>query len=249
MQQDQQLRDMNYSTRHMFATLIALCLLPASGAVADGIVVDKIYHPYVEPMEQELEWRMVWQDSQPGRDDRQLLQRFAYGRAFAERWFGEAYVVTEQSARSSQEVEAVELEVLHQLTEQGEYWADWGMVVELEKYIGADIWELGTGILAEKELGQWSVTGNLMVSQEWGSDIKDELESRLGLQARYRYSRGFEPALEFHSGEDTRALGPAMMGAINLGIRRNLRWQLGLLFGLDHDSPNQTVRAGVEYEF
>ncbi|KJS08247.1 MAG: hypothetical protein VR73_06330 [Gammaproteobacteria bacterium BRH_c0] len=233
----------------LFAILLAPCLLLPLAVSADGIVVDKIYHPYVEPLEQELEWRMVWQDSQPGRDDREQLQRFAYGRAFGERWFGEAYIVTEQSANSSQEVEAVELEVLHQLTEQGEYWADWGMVVELEKYIGADIWELGTGILAEKELGQWSVTGNVMVSQEWGSDIDDEVESRLGLQARYRYSPFFEPALEFHSGEDTRALGPAMMGSIKLGIRRNLRWELGLLFGLDHASPDQTVRAGVEYEF
>ena len=40
-----------------------------------------------------------------------------------------------------------------------------------------------------------------------------------------------------------------MMGDIRLGIRRNLHWELGLLFGVDGDSPDHTVRAGVEYSF
>ena len=159
------------------------------------------------------------------------------------------YLVGAGSARQSLAVEAVELEAIRQLTEQGEYWADLGLLLELEKEFGTDIWEAGAGLLVEKEMGTWSLATNLIIAQEWGDDIDDELESRLALQARYRYARHFEPALEFHSGEDTRALGPAMMGDIRLGIRRNLHWELGLLFGVDGDSPDHTVRAGVEYSF
>lgn len=231
-------------------TLLATaCLTLPLLVSADGLVVDKIYHPYVEPLERELEWRLVWQDEQPGRADREQRQSLAFGRAFGERWFGEAYLVGAGSARESLAVEAVELEAIRQLTEQGEYWADLGLLLELEKEFGEDIWEAGAGLLVEKELGLWSLATNLVIAQEWGADIDDELESRLALQARYRYARHFEPALEFHAGEDTRALGPALMGDIRLGMRRGLHWELGLLFGVDGDSPDHSLRVGVEYSF
>ena len=56
-------------------TLLAtVCLTLPLLASADGLVVDKIYHPYVEPLERELEWRLVWQDEQPGRADREQRQ-------------------------------------------------------------------------------------------------------------------------------------------------------------------------------
>ena len=39
--------------------LIGFCLLIPKLAYADGIVVDKVYHPYVLPFERELEWRLL----------------------------------------------------------------------------------------------------------------------------------------------------------------------------------------------
>lgn len=223
--------------------------LLAGFAHADGNAVDKIYHPYVDALEQEIEWRAIHQDDQPGQDDNLQLHRLSYGRAFGDRWFGEIYLTGEKSEDNSFELEAYELEAKWQVTEQGEYWADWGLLFELEKESDEDIWEFSTGILAEKEWGRWSGTANFIISQEWGSDIDDEIESTLGLQARYRLSRWLEPAVEFYSGQDTRALGPVLMGDVNAGIRRNLHWEIGMLFGLDENSANNTLRALIEYEF
>lgn len=225
------------------------CLLLAGNAYGDGNAVDKIYHPYVDALEQELEWRAIYQDDQPGEEDDKQLHRFSYGRAFGDRWFGEIYLTGERSDDTGFKLEAYEVEAKWQLTEQGEYWADWGMLFELEKESHEDIWEASTGVLVEKEWGRWSGTANFLVSQEWGADIDDELESTLGLQARYRLSRWLEPAIEFYSGQDTRALGPVAMGDIRTGIRRNLHWEIGLLFGLDDESANNTLRALLEYEF
>ncbi|HAU08968.1 MAG TPA: hypothetical protein DCS16_04440, partial [Gammaproteobacteria bacterium] len=105
------------------------------------------------------------------------------------------------------ELSALEFELKWQLTEQGEYSADWGLVFELEHGVEQDLDELSVGLLLEKEFGRWSATANLFAIQEWGEDIKSEFETAFGLQARYRYSRLFEPALEFYLGQDTIGLG------------------------------------------
>ena len=31
---------------------------------ADGVAVDKVYHPYVQPLEREAEWRMISADGE-----------------------------------------------------------------------------------------------------------------------------------------------------------------------------------------
>ena len=71
----------------------------------------------------------------------------------------------------------------------------------------------------------------------------------VALQARYRYSRELEPAVELYTGQDTRGLGPVIMGSWPLGGARQLRWEGGVIFGLDSDTPDQTFRALLEYEF
>lgn len=216
---------------------------------ADGIVIDKIYHPYVQPLEREFEWRATLQDHQPGRPDHLQLYRLAYGMALGEKWFAEAYLVGANSNAGSFELVGYELEALRQLTEQGEHWADFGVVAEIEKEDDRDAWEFSTGLLAEKEWGRWSGTANLFLMYEWGSDIPDETETRLALQARYRLSRAFEPAVEFYTGENTRGIGPAALGQVPLGGRRQIRWEAGAIFGIDDKSPDTTLRFLVEFEF
>lgn len=216
---------------------------------ADGAVIDKIYHPYVQPLEQEIEWRAIHQDEQPGMSDNTQLHRFAYGRSLNDRWFAEIYLIGEKSDDESFKLEAYEVEAKWQLTEQGEFWADWGALFELEKEHEEDAWEFAAGLLTEKEWGKWSTAANLFLTYEWGSGIEDEFESSLGLQARYRYSRAIEPAIEFYQGEDTQAIGPALLGQINLGIKRQIKWEAGAIFGLDNDSPNRTLRFLLEFEF
>jgi hypothetical protein len=66
---------------------------------------------------------------------------------------------------------------------------------------------------------------------------------------RYRYSVEFEPAFEFYLDDQDWAAGPALMGTVKLSSRKQLRWELGLLFGLDGDTPDNNVRGGIEFEF
>lgn len=232
----------------VIACLVA-SLLYAGQCPAGGVVIDKIYHPYVTPGEQELEWRGVFQNHQPGMPGDLWLHRLSYGRSINHHWFLDFYLVGEKSDDSGFDLTGYEFEARRQLTEQGEFWADWGLLFEIEREANEDAWAFSTGILMEKEWGRWSSTANLFLIHEWGPDVSNDWESRLGLQLRYRYSRAFEPAMEFYSGKHTRGIGPAMLGQFTVGKGRQVSWEVGVIFGLDNKSPDRSIRFSLEFEF
>ena len=237
-------------SRYPLAVVMVTLLAVASAAVrADGLAIDKVYHPYVNPLEREIEWRSILiQDDDPALDG-SALHRLGLASAFGERLRAEFYLIGADRPGSSLALEAYELEVKWQLTEQGEYFADWGLLFELETERSEDISEFSTSVLVEKELGQWTGALNLSAVYEWGDDIGNEWESQLAAQLRYRYSRKFEPALELYSGDTAKGLGPVGLGQFRFGAGRKLLWELGVIFGLDSESPDQTYRLMLEYEF
>ena len=84
---------------------------------------------------------------------------------------------------------------------------------------------------------------------ERGDDIRNEWKSQLAAQLRYHYSVKFEPAVAFYSGQNIIGLGPVALGQFRFGKGRKLRWELGIIIGVDKDSPDQVWRAMLEYEF
>ena len=221
-------------------SVVSLCLLPLF-VEADSLAVDKVYHPYVQPLEKEVEWRMVAADGDH-------LQRLGIGRSFNDAVFVEGYLIAAEEGDTFR-LEGYELETRLQLTEQGEYAIDWGLLVELEKAHQENEWELASALLMEKQWGRWSGAANLWLEYEWGDDIKDEFETAVALQGRYRLSPAFEPAIEFYGGENTRALGPVAMGDVRFGGGRKLHWETGVLFGLSNKTPDAVLRLLAEYEF
>ncbi|MDB2705104.1 hypothetical protein N9Y67_01035 [Pseudomonadota bacterium] len=213
-----------------------------SSVLADGVAIDKVYHPYVQPLEREIELRMI------SAGDGQKY-RLGLGTALSDRLFIEGYVIGTNVNNDQLDVSAYELEVKYQLTEQGEYAMDWGVIAELEKERHEDNWEAATGLILEKEWASWSGTANLWAIYEWGDTIQNELESSLSLQARYRYSRYFEPAVEFYRGQNTSGLGPAVMGDVWFSGRNKLHWEAGVIFGLDSETDANTWRLLTEFEF
>ena len=182
-----------------------------SPALADGSVIDKIYHPYVEQLEWELEWRATHQNENPTTGvDRLQTHKLGLGHGIGEYLFAEVYFIGQRSADDSLELYAYEVEALWQLSEQGEYVVDYGLLFELEREQDEDIWEYATTLLLEKEFGRYSATANVGLIYEWGDDIENEWETSLALQGRYRYSPRLEPALELYAGQDTLGMGPVL---------------------------------------
>jgi hypothetical protein len=226
---------------------VGLSLL--SQALADGSAVDKVYHPYVDALESEIEFRSIFQESSSSENDFKQLHQVSFGRAFGQALFGEVYLVGERLRSGQFELSAFEFELKWQISEQGEYSADWGLLFEYEQEFNGDVQEFTTGILVEKEFGRFSGAANLLLIQEWGSAIKDEFETAVAMQARYRYSRAFEPGVELYAGQDSAGIGPVAIGSVSLGVRRALRWEAGVIFGLGSDNPDNSYRFLLEYEF
>lgn len=232
----------------VLAILTMSLLLPVS-ARADGLVIDKVYHPSVDALEKELEVRSVFQDVQPGISNKAQIHQISLGTALNDSVFAEIYLIGGKDRARGYESEAWELELKWQLSEPGEYWADYGLIFEYEDEIRKDIQEVSAGFLAEKELGKFSATANLFVIREWGDDLAAEFETALGFQLRYRYKPEFEPSIEFYAGQDSRGIGPVLQGTVNTGVRKSLHWEAGLLFGHGDASPDRTWRFLLEYEF
>jgi hypothetical protein len=226
-----------------------LLLLLSGKAAADGTVIDRVYHPYVQPLEREFELRSsIEHDSRDDASEAQIY-RLSYGQSLNDSWFAEGYLVGQQTHDSALRLQGFELEALWQLTEQGEYWADWGALFEVEKARSSSALEVSTALLVEKEWGRWQGTANLYAIYEFGDDINNEFETELATQLRYRYRQFLEPALELYKGQKTFGLGPVLTGTVRLGGRQKLYWEAGDIFGLDSDTADQTFRLLLEYEF
>lgn len=238
---------MGSTNTYLLLLILSLGLGLPGVSRADGTAIGKIYLPYVNPLEKELEYRLLYEDEDASQDTAVARHRLGAGAAVGSSWFAE--LATVYVDEPSFGVESYELELRHQLTEQGEYASDWGLMLELEKEDGSDAWEMALGLLNTREWRRWQLTANLFVIREWGDDVRDEFETALAFQGKYRLRRSLEPGFEIFLGEDTHALGPLLGGEWRLGSMDRLQWQCSLLFGVDNPTPDETLKFELDYEF
>ena len=229
------------------SSISSILLLSATTALPVYAEMDRVYHPYVEQSERELEYGFTLRDI---KGENELLNHAGIGYAWNYNIFTELYLLTESITHEGEKVRGYEIEVKWQITEQGEYWADWGLLLEAGTARDISSHEIAVGVLWEKEISnRWVAAANVIAEYEYGRDITDEFETALRAQLRYRYSAAIEPAFEFYLDDQDWAAGPALMGTVKLSGRKQMRWELGLLFGLDQATPESSLRGGIEFEF
>lgn len=228
--------------------LSLIFMLTVFDVMADGLVVDKVYHPYVLPNEREIEWRFVYRDTH----ETNLLQhRLGMGHSVSEYISVEGYLIGQRDTGDNFDLQSYELEARWMLTDQGKYWADLGLLFEMEKEYNEDNWVASAALLAEKEFGRTSLTINTFVVYEWGNTIDSEIESEFRLQYRYRFKPQLQPAVEIYTGENYQGIGPAVVGLQRFDGQNQLKWEAGYIFGigLGNDNDDDTFRIALEYEF
>lgn len=209
--------------------------------------VSKVYHPYVEPLEREIELMAL--QSFDDVDQHETTYSMGYGQAVRENIFLELSGQAYQNDHDGFDIEDWELEGLIQLSEQGAGPVDYGVLVEIEREVAENVWETGAALLMESEWGQSSLAANLGIAYEFGGGIDNEYDRFARLQWRYRLQPGFEPAFEVHLDEYDEAAGPAALGTVRLGGKQKLKWELALLFALDDETPSSMLKAALELEF
>jgi hypothetical protein len=148
-----------------------------------------------------------------------------------------------------------------QLTPQGEYWLDAGLLVEYERAHEADEHNsLTVGALLQTELGGSNLTTlNLLFTRELGEGGAPGLSADIRLQSRWRLNPHFEPGFEVYwepgrwghfepfEAQRLRA-GPVLAGMWRPGGVSKIKYEVGYLFGLNGSSERGTLRALLEFE-
>ena len=217
----------------------------------------KVYAPYVEKGELELEYRGGYDIDEDSDKDGSWKQKVGIGYGVTNNWFTEVYGEFKKSGVSGSDADltAIEWENRFLLTEPGQYWADFGLLTEIKYNTtgGADKAEL-KGLIA-KDTGDFTHLANVILEREFGEDSSDETEAGLAWSSRYRYKPSFEPGFEIHSGfgslsdgssfnEEKHLLGPVAYGKIG-----SFKYDAGVLFGASDAAPDATVKVLLEYEW
>jgi high-affinity iron transporter len=235
-----------YFMRARISSTKVLLLCSVFGAHAALADTNGVYSPYVNQTERELEYGLVLRGIG---DNAVSLQRLSASYAWNDHFASEIYVFSETLDARDQRLRGYEAELLWQIGEQGQYWADYGLLFEYEHFDG-DLHELSAGLLVERQLSQrWLLSVNTFLEYEVRRNRPDEFETALYARLRFLYRRSLEPALELYLDDTDYAFGPALSGSGRLAPGKQLRWSLGLPLGFTRRSPDISLRAAIEFEF
>ncbi len=220
----------------------------------------KVYSPNVVKGENEIEYRGFRDFDDDSSSDGTEKHNFGVGRGFTDFWFSEIYTVYEKAPGGSYEHDAIEWENRFQLTEQGKYWADFGLLIEYEATRHGNPDELVIAPIIEKTFDRWVGTVNLFFETEVGNGRSSGTKFEYAARLKYLLNPRFEPAIEAfgepgkfnHFGsfnEQEHWAGPAFYGSVGLGGTRKLVYSAAYLFGETSVSSDNRAILRLEYEF
>ena len=166
------------------------------------------------------------------------------------RWRTELLAEFEQEPGGDLETTEIAWENVFQLTEQGQYWADFGVLAEYAhslEHDGHDALELG--LLAQKDVGRHETRVNLAFERPFESGADTEME--YAWQYRYRLERGVRtgrrdvrrPRRVGQHGLVQRpraADRPRRFGKLRTASGA-FKYEVGLLFALKDETPDTTA--------
>ncbi len=250
---------MSHNIKFLNFSILAVLAASTSASYA----AEKLYSPYVEKGELELEYfGSRSNDGDPAKDNGQQHQ-FSVGYGVNDWWHAEVYTKYAREPQGETKLDKYEFENIFQLTEPGEYWVDVGAALDYEytpQRGHPDTVE--TRLLLAKDLGLTSHVLNIILEKDVGAGPKAGLEAGGIWSSRYRLSPYFQPGFEINStlGEirhtgsfdaQDHYAGPMAYGKIPLnlpGTADGIKYRIGYLFGVSRAASNGEAVAQLEYE-
>jgi hypothetical protein len=116
---------------------------------------------------------------------------------------------------------------------------------------------MAIGPMFQKEFGPVQANLNVIFERQLGAQAEPGAEINYAWQVKWRGNPRFEPGVQGFStlgrtndfGHETRSnIGPAFFGQIPAGGRNKLKYDAAVLFGLNKNTADTTVRFQIEYE-
>ena len=242
----------------MTKTKILLGLVFAAGAALLGSAARAdddfiVYSPYVTEGQSEVEFRTHQQfDADPSLGDERAYL-FALAHSFTSWWHAEIYLGSyERDPGGPNFLQGYEFENIFQVTDQGRYWADLGLIASFGyNHPSGDNNVVEFGPLLEKRSGAIDQRLNLVWEKQVGAGADRHYEFRSSYSASYQINSMLEPGFEayYRPGDDARQLGPALDGEIATAGGNEFEYHFAYLFGLNKGAPNRTLALRLEFEF
>lgn len=240
--------------------ILTLALIVGVLGASQAYAADyKVYAPTVVKGETELEMRAFNSWSTGPLSGARRAVKFAAGHSFTNWWATEVYAEAEQAPTESLKLEDFEWENRFQLTPQGKYWADVGLINENEipRYAN-DPYRISFGPSFGKDFGYFSARLNLLAAHEYGTHARHGIELDYRARIEYRWRRALSPVVEAYGepvgwtgryGPSRQQVGVGLVGQITTGPGRDLRYGLVALYGTTTAASRETLVARLEYEF
>jgi hypothetical protein len=244
-----------WRARSATGALAAAFFLQAPSAQANP--ADKVYLPTVVQGEWELELRGGLQKWHDHDDDRERQFVLDVGYALTSWWKSELAVGVMRLPGTSTRRDELEWENIFALTEPGENWLDVGLFAELARDYAEGRNVVAIGPMFQKEFGQLQANANLLFERQLGTHAEPGAEIDYAWQLKWRGNPRFEPGVQGFGTigrtndfvrETEQKIGPAFFSQVVLGARHKIKFDAAILFGLNRNTPDTTIRFNLEYE-
>lgn len=240
-----------------YALAIAVLLLPLP-----ALAISNIKSPFADEGEVEAAYKGEWHHDDDDKDKKNAQEHvLGFGYGFAPKWKAEAEFEFARESMESLDLEKIELEVKHQLTDVGDFWWDVGVLgyykfgVDSETRDQKELW-----LLTQNTFHNFTTRVNLELEHthsQTGGDV--DLEARA--MSRYNLSAELKPGVEWHANfndidhiENTaQYAGPAAYGHLTFLEEivpgdAEFEYELAYLFGITDAASDGAVRWKLEYK-
>ena len=237
--------------------LLGAALFAAQALIAEADPAAKVHLPDVVQGELELEFLggYQWWSGADDNHERQFVGEIEYG--FTPWWRSGIGVGTTRVPHQSLRLDEIEWGNTFRLTEPGQYGLDLGLFAELAYDYPVRRSAVALGPMFQKEIGPLQANLNVIFERELGRSAESGVAVSYEWQVKWRGNPRFEPGLQAigtlgrtsNFRHETEAnIGPALFGQIPTGPRNKLKYDAAVLFGVNKNTPDTTVRLQIEYE-
>ncbi len=239
--------------RFVMIAALGMTLVPESAQA----IRYKVYAPYVEKGEAEIEnyggYRFDYQDS----NEYELRDTLAAGYGLTDWWMVELEGIFKKEPDRGMGLYAMEFVNKFEFAEKGIYPVDLGLYTAVEIHReSTKAHKFEAMLLAAKEYTHWRHRANLELAREFGENSGDKMEAEFAWQAFYKFPH-FKAGVEYYADfgeigeigdveDQTHLIGPVISHHIP-GTPMEIA--VGYLFGVTRGSPDGAIKWEMEWEF
>ena len=205
-------------------------------------------------------------DGDVGEEDEDENQRqgyeFSVGYGVTDFWKPELALALEQRKGRDLKADAIEFENTFQVLPTDAYYVNAGLLVAFEASLRDDVQAVEVGPLLQLPIGRLTNTANAIFEQPFGDDRETATVGfEYGWQSVFDVAGGlglgFEAFGEIEKiandppslSEQEHRIGPVALFEAELGEWGEIGIELGFLFGLTDETPDNTFKFNLEYEW